>query len=99
MITRWVKASGIEYTGRWNGRALSLRWEGDCWRLYVRPAEAAVTTVVDGDGLRRLAPRETRVRQTWTTPQGAMQAIDGAQQRIVTALVREWKEAAHAVVH
>lgn len=91
MITRWVKASGIEYTGRWNGRALSLRWEGDCWRLYVRSA--------DGDGLRRLAPRETRVRQTWTTPQGAMQAIDGAQQRIVTALVREWKEAAHAVVH
>lgn len=39
MIMQWKKASSIEYTAAWNARFLSLRWEGDCWRLYVDGAQ------------------------------------------------------------
>lgn len=77
MIMQWKKVSSTEYQMRWNGRFLSLMWEGDCWRLYI--------TGPDGNCM--------LVRDRWATPLAAQNAVDNVQQRIVTQLMAKREEA------
>jgi hypothetical protein len=35
MISSWKKVDATEYVSSWRGQRLVLRWESNCWKLWV----------------------------------------------------------------